>query len=219
MDRPVSVRLVCQTSLTEQEGTLACFVTELYAKLLRSSHDVIQAPSLATGCEPEGSPATGARRQTSLAKSKPKSTTKIIYVRSQRAAPSLIWSQEADFFFWGGGGIPTCFIQLQNVNHSRFNLGIRFILPCFKSEMQIASWWALRVRHKNISQIFLQTPLFKKMDSRSNTTHILKKQCDRTFYVKLKSKPSVIEYSEAQHNRAELLGLKWSLWGLSVLET
>ena len=95
--------------MTEQNPTLASFVTELYAKLLRSSHDVTQAPSLATGCEPEGSPATGARRQKSLAKSKPKNTTKILYVRSQRAAPSLIWSQEAVFFFFlffFGGGDP-----------------------------------------------------------------------------------------------------------------
>ena len=92
---------VRQTSLTEQNDSLACFVTELYAKLLRSSHDVIQAPSLATGCEPEGSLATGVRHQTRLAKSKPKNKTKIAYVRSQRAAPSLIWSQEAGFFFFG----------------------------------------------------------------------------------------------------------------------
>lgn len=110
--------------MTEQNKAPSCFVTEQHAKLLQSSHDVIQAPSLATGCEPEGSPATGGRHRTSLAKSKPKNKIKMVYVRSERAAPSLIWSQEAGFFFWN----PPWFIQLQNVNHSRLNLGIRFVL-------------------------------------------------------------------------------------------
>jgi hypothetical protein len=63
-------------------------------------------------------------------------------------------------------------------------------------------------RQKNIRQFFLQLPLFKKMDSHSKTKHMLKMQCDRTFYVNLKSKPSLIEFSEAQHSRAELIGLK-----------
>jgi hypothetical protein len=145
---------------------------------------------------------------------KEQNKNRICKISTSRAIINLE-SRSWIFFFWS----PTWFIQLQNVNHSRLNLQIRFIVY-LASNQQCRSrgdgHFQSDTRTEHTAN-FSSKPLFKKnMDSHSNSTHMLNTKCRRTFYLNLRSKQSLIEDSEAQHNRAELFGLKWSLRDLSV---
>jgi hypothetical protein len=62
----------------------------------------------------------------------------------------------------GGGGIPTWFIQLQNVNHSRLNLGIRFIFTLFQIRNADHETMGTLSQTQEHTANFSSTPFVKK---------------------------------------------------------